>query len=85
MSLRLLAGAALALPLVVGAVHAWAAGAEGTPSAAIAELPCDQAASSRCFIGFDLPGAAGRLHYYASRGDAGTAEAGTAPTTALVV
>ncbi len=85
MSLRVLAGAAAALALALGPPQAGAAGAEDAPSAAAAEAPCDQAASGRCFIGFELPGAAGRLHYYASRGDAGTAEAGTAPTTALLV
>lgn len=83
MSLRLLAGAALALSLVCGALHAHAAGAQNTVAAA--EQPCEAAGSGACFLGFDLPGAAGRLHYYASRSDTGSPEAGMAPTTALVV
>ncbi|XXQ55294.1 hypothetical protein ACA040_004005 [Xenophilus aerolatus] len=83
MNLRPLAGAALALTLVLGALHAPAAGAQNTVAAA--EQPCEAAASDACLIGFDLPGAAGRLHYYASRSDTGSPEAGMAPTTALVV
>jgi len=84
-SLRPLAGAAAALALAFGALQVGAAHAQDAPSAAADALPCDQAASSACFTGFALPGATGRLHYYASRSDAGSPGAGQAPTTALVV
>ena len=85
MSLRALLGAGAALAIALGGLQARAQGTLDMPAPASADAPCDQAASARCFVGFALPGGAGRLHYYASRGDAGTPQAGTAPTAALVV
>ena len=79
--------AALALGLSV-APAAGVASKPGPPagaatSTAATDADCLHAAADACYFGFDLPGDAGRMHYYASRNPA--AGPAAAPGSVLLV
>lgn len=72
---------------ITSALIGFSLAVSATASAATDAAPCEAGASAVCYLSFELHGARGQLHYYASRLPAASTGSAvtTGPTSALIV